>query len=248
MARRKKHDARVLGLGDPELMARLKTAAEAAGVETVEQLVDLVVDSGVSARPPVDHLTERFTLEDLGSRLWTVAATEPRTRRREWYAGLAPAQQVALVTTLRHRGLSSHAIGNDLGIEDTKVEKIYAEHATKMGSQVLGIRLDTLVGQMFAAKQRAQEISVAKGDSSAYWRIEKDYVGLLQDLGVVSRAIHRVEVVNKAEEVKAAQMKRLVDIAEKRATRKVELLTVEVEKVDPLPEAIEADYEELKTS
>lgn len=244
---KKKVDLRILGLGDSELQERLHAAALAAGVQTLEELADLVIDSGVAARPPVDPLTERFTLEDLGLRLWTVATTTPRGRRRDWFDRLIPLQQKAVVTVLRARGYSPLAISNDFGIDPIEIEKIYAEHTTKLGAQVLAVRLDTLAGQIAEAKARAQQMAMEKDDHSTFWRIEKEFVGVMMDLGVVDRAAHRVEVVNKAEEAKAAALGRLVSLAEKRAARRAEIAMAQSQEVEKLPDAVEAEYEELKT-
>lgn len=241
-----KADLRILGLGDDRLMERLKKAAAAAGVATVEQLVDLVVDSGVSARPPVDGLTERFTLENLGLRMWSVAVTKPRGLRAEWFEKLVPAQKTAIITTLRHRGYSALSISNDLGVPETEIEKTYAQNRTELGAQVLGVRLDTLVGQIWAAKARAQEGSAGKGDWATYWRIEDSSTKLLQELGVLSRAAHRVELTVKAADAKAAAVGRLSVIAEKRAVRRLELQTLDAEVVEELPASVVAEFQELK--
>lgn len=241
----RKPDLRILGLGDAQLMERLEKAAEAAGVSTVEELVDLVVDSGVSARPPVDGLTQRFTLEDLGARLHAVAVTRPRSARAEWFDKLVPTQKTAVVTTLRHRGYSPLSISNDFGITELEIERIYSQNRTELGSQVLGIRLDTLVGRIWAAKERAQEMSMKKNDAATFWRIEKDATGVLQDLGVVKRAAHRVEVVDKAADVKAAALERLVSLAEKKALRRKEIAVVGAEVVEALPDDVEAGYREM---
>lgn len=237
-----------LGLGDPQVMKRLEDAARAAGLGSVEELVDLIVDSGVSARPPVDPLTERMTLQDLGERLWVVATATQRDARREWFERLAPVQQTAIVTVLRTRGYSAIAISNDFGIEQLEVERIYAEHTTKLGAQVLGVRLDTLAGQISEAKQRAQQIAAEKGDGAALWRIEKEFVGVMQDLGVLERAAHKVEVVGRASEAKAAALQQITELAEKRARRRIEIQKVDKEVIDAAPESLEESYEALKES
>ncbi|GBE23838.1 hypothetical protein BMS3Bbin02_00103 [bacterium BMS3Bbin02] len=242
----KKVDLRLLGLGDDKLMERLEKAAAAAGVNTVEQLVDLVVDSGVSARPPVDGLTQRFTLEELGLRMWTVAVSKPRGERAEWFSKLVPAQQTAIITTLRHRGYSPLSISNDLGVTEMKVAQVYAKNRTELGSQVLGVRLDTLVGQIWAAKERAQEMAMKKNDAATFWRIEDSSTKLLQELGVVKRAAHKVELTVKAEDAKAAAVERMASIAEKRAVRRLELKTLEGDMIESLPDSVEAGFQEMK--
>jgi hypothetical protein len=194
----------------------------------------------------VDPLTERFTLEDLGDRLAMVAQTESPPLRQAWFTNLVPVQRNAVVTALRHRGYSALSISNDFGLPELQVEKIYAEHVTQLGAQVLAVRLDTLVGQISAAKQRAQEMAIKKGDAGTFWRVEKEHTGLLQDLGVLERAAHKVEVVNKAEESKAAAFTRLVSLAEMKARRNVELKKIEATVVESLPADVEAGYAELK--
>jgi len=244
--RRKKASLQKLGLGDEKLMERLLRAAQTIGLNSVEELADLVVDSGVSARPPVDNLSERMSLEDLGARLHVVGASKPRDQRAEWFGQLVPVQQTAVVTTLRHRGYSALSISNDFGITEMDINRTWAENRTALGSQVLGVRLDTLVGSIWAVKERAQEGAMKKGDWATFWRVEKDATGVLQDLGVVARAAHRVEVVNQAEGVKAAALDRLVALAEKKAARREELKKVEASVVDELPEEIEASFQGLK--
>lgn len=247
-AKRRRPDSRIIALGDDKLLERLRRAAEAAGVKTVEELADLVVDSGVAARPPADPFTDRFTLEDLGARLWRVATQTPRTRRQQWFRELAPAQRIAVVTVLRQRGYAALVISNELGISETDVESIYAENTTRLGAQVLGVRLDTLVGRMVQVAQAAQQMATEKGDSSAVWRIEKELVAMMQDLGVVDRATRKVEVVDRAEEAKAHALDRLVKIAEMRAVRQAELRQIQDTHVEDLPEEIEAEFEEIKRS
>lgn len=245
---RRKPNLRVLGLGDEKLLERLEKGAKAAGVKTVEELVDLVVDSGVSARPPKDPYTERFTLEDLGSRVWKLGATMQRNVRHRWFKKLAPVQKNAVVVVLRDRGYSSITIAQDLGIPQLNVEAIYAKHVTELGEQVLAVRLDTLAGSMLAAKERAQETAMLQRDAATFWRIEREFLAALQDLGVVQKAAHRVEVVNKAEEAKVAAFDRLVSLASKQAARRAELKQLEVEDAEPesLPQKVTVEYAELK--
>lgn len=246
MPRPKKVDPRILALGDPEVHARLQRAAEAAGLQSVSELADVLADSGFGGSPPDDVLTERMTLQDLGERLHAVAANTERTERKTWFARLVETQKHALITTLRATGYSPLAISNDLGVDQLEVEKIYAKHATKLGAQVLGIRLDTLAGQLAMAKHRAQEL--AKDEPSTYWRIEKDYVSILQDLGVIERAAHRVEIVHQAEDKKKAALERLTKIARQQAVRMEEIKRADFEMVEPeaLPQDVEAEYEELR--
>lgn len=248
MATRKKTDSRILQLGNPELQEKLKKAAEAAGLKSVDQLADLLVDSGALALPPSDGITERYTLEDLGKRMWVLSQSQPQTKRAEWFANLAETQRKALIVILRTRGYSATAIGTDFNLPVTEVNKVYSEHASNLGAQVLGLRLDTIAGNLMLQAERAQEVAMSKNDPSTYWRIAKEVVGLLQSLGIVDRAIHRVEVTHKHEDEKKSEIEALVALEEKKRRRLEEIKQADAEVVESLPTEMEDAYEELTES
>lgn len=213
-------------LMDDDAGARLKVAADAAGM-TVEQLVNLVADSGHLGTPPSgDGITEIVSLEDLGKRLHALAASQPKSKRAEWFAGLVPAQQTALVTVLRERGYASSVIAQDFDIGHQQVIEIYNKHADALGANVVNTRLSTIAGHLQLAMERAQHGAAEAGDWSAYWRILKEFTALLQSMGIVDRAAQKVEVDSKVTigvDEKREELRRMLEMADKERIRILEI-------------------------
>lgn len=219
-------------LVDPKARTLLVAAAEAAGLESIDALADLVVDSGALALPSDDGVTERYTLEDLGVQMRTQM---PATGRPEWFKGLVETQQFALVSVLRARGYSSQAISNDFGLDAISVNKIYSRYADELGGQVVNVRLNTLVGQMQIAAERAGEGAMDKDDWGTYWRIQKEVIAVLQSLGIVKKAIQKVEIAHTFDDQKGAELEALLDIERKQAARREEMKNADFEVLDPVP-------------
>lgn len=209
-------------------MATAQRAAEAVGM-SVEELCDLLVDNGITAIPPENKagVTQRYTLEDLGKRLRSELAGVGKTKRAEWFAGLSEPQKVAIIVNLRTAGYAPITIVNDLQCSESYVRKTYSEYATELGAQVVGIRLDTMVGQMQLACERAMEMASEAGDHSALWRIQKELVATLQTIGIVERAAHRVEVSHHLNDESREEIKQLVLLEEKKKQRSTEVLEFE---------------------
>jgi hypothetical protein len=220
-------------LVDPKAMQRLEEAAEAAGLETVEDLVNLVFDSGAAAMPPTEQ-PESFTMEDLGERLHSQVPLA-QADRADWFEGLVETQQLALVALLRARGNSSVVISNDFGLEVKSVSDIYARYADNLGAQVVNVRLNTLVGNLQLAAERAAEGSMRKKDWSTYWRIYKEMIAIMQSLGIVKQAIRKVEVAHKFDDQKAAEVDALLAIERKQLARREELKLIQANVTDPVP-------------
>ena len=219
-------------LVDPAARDRLIAAAEAAGLESLEALADLVADSGLLALPPTDGVAEVYTVEDLGVQMRTQM---PPTDRPEWFLGLLDTQQVALISLLRSRGYSSTVIGRDFGITEIQVNKHYAKHADELGGQVVNVRLNTLVGNMQLAAERASEGAMQKEDWGTYWRIQKETIALLQSLGIVKKAIQKVEVAHTFDDQKGAELNALLELERKKNAREEEIKTADFEVMDPVP-------------
>ena len=218
-------------LVDPAAKDRLIAAAEAAGLESLEALADLVVDSGLLAIEP-DGVSEVYTLEDLGVQMRTQM---PATDRPAWFAGLVDTQRLALVSLLRARGYSSVVIARDFGITEIQVTKHYAKHADELGGQVVNIRLNTLVGNMQIAAERASEGAMGKEDWGTYWRIQKEVIGVLQSLGIVKKAIQKVEVAHTFDDQKGAELNALLELERKQQARRAEMKHADFEVLDPVP-------------
>lgn len=232
-------------IADPAARDKLEAAAAAAGL-SVQELADLVFESGVTPAPTSDGITERYTIEDLGTRLWGAMQTVPAPGRAAWFASLVPMQQVSVVVVLRDRGYRTEVIAKDLGIEPAAVMRTWNTYASQLGSQVVGIRLDTIAGQLQMASERAQQMAIEDGDHSAYWRIEKEKVELLQSIGVVEKAIHRTEVTHKIDDAQKAEIEALFELRNKQQRRLLEVEEIkQVElKGDDVPDEVREDYDD----
>lgn len=232
-------------IANPLARAQLETAAAAAGL-TVQQLADLVFESGVAPPKEADGVVERYTLEDLGKRLWGTMQTVPRTARAEWFAGLVNTQKTAMIVVLRDHGFRTEVIARDLGCSTDDVLRTWNAYSGQLGSQVVGIRLDTIAGQLQLASEHAQQMAMESRDANAYWKIEKEKIELLQSLGIVDKAIQRVEHTHKIDDQQKAEIEQLYQLRDKQNRRKIEIaeLTTTEEKGDDLPPEVRSDYDD----
>ena len=219
-------------LVDPKAKARLQAATDAAGLDSIEQLVNLVIDSGAVALPPTDGITQVYTLDDLGEQMH--AQMSPLDRP-QWFADLVDTQRVALVAMLRARGYSTSVIARDFGSTELEVNKIYAKHADDLGAQVINVRLNTLVGHLQLSSERASEGAMQKDDWGTYWRIQKEMISLLQSLGIVKQAIRKVEVAHKFDDQKQAELDDLLALERQQAARREEMKMADATITDAVP-------------
>lgn len=196
-------------------------------------LVDMVVDSGAIALPPDDGVTETYRLKDLGVQMHSQM---PAVEREAWFRELVESQQIALVTLLRARGYSSIVIARDFGLTELSVNKIYSRYADDLGAQVINVRLNTLVGNLQLAAERAGEGSMEKTDWGTYWRIQKEMIALLQSLGIVKQAIRKVEVAHHFDDQKQAELDQLLELERKQVARREELKRVDATVTDAVPQ------------
>lgn len=228
-------------VADPGAMEKIKKAAGSIGL-SVEELANLIVESGVSALPPSDGVTGTYTLVDLGSRLWATMQSSLQSERAGWFEGLSPTQKTAVIVTLRDRGFSSQAIAGDFKISVFDVTRTWNKHADDLGAQVVGIRLNTIAGNLQIVAERAQHMAVEKGDASALWRIQKEFTAVLQSLGITDRAIHKVEVTHKFDDQKKTELEGILELERKQARRAEEVKLIEATVVDEVPDESEMDY------
>ncbi len=229
-------------IGDPGAAHRVGLAARAVNLSR-EELIDLVVDSGLLNIPPSDGVTRKYTLRDLGYKLWVEMQSGLTTQRAEFYDRLAPGQKTALVVTLRDRGFAPQTIAGTFGLKAADVNRIWNEYADDLGSQVVGVRLSTIVGNLQLVAARAQEGAVQAEDWSLLWKIQKELTQQLQSVGIVDRAIHRVEHehTHKMDEDQKREIEQLVDLELKKRTRAEELKDVEATIIDSMPEEFTDD-------
>lgn len=231
-------------IANPLASEQLERAAEAAGL-TVQELADLVFEAGVVPPKAPDGVIERYTLEDLGTRLWGTMQGVPRSERAAWFAALVPAQKASMIVVLRDHGFRTEAIARDLGISTEDVLRTWNAYSGQLGSQIVGIRLDTIAGQLQLASEHAQQIALNNGDAGVYWKIEKEKIELLQSLGIVDKAIQKVEHTHKIDDQQKHEIEELFKLRQKQQTRRIEI--EEVKKVeakgDDIPADVQTDYD-----
>lgn len=232
-------------VANPLAREQLERAAAAAGL-TVQQLADLVFESGVVPPKAADGVVQRYTLEDLGTRLWGTMQGVPRSDRAAWFAALVPAQKASMIVVLRDHGFRTETIARDLGISTEDVLRTWNAYAGQLGAQVVGIRLDTIAGQLQLASEHAQQLAIANGDAGTYWKIEKEKIELLQGLGIVDKAIQKVEHTHKIDDQQKAEIEELFKLRQKQQKARIQVeAAAQIEgKGDDLPaEVADADYD-----
>jgi len=232
-------------VADPTAKAKLDAAAAAAGL-SLQDLADLIFEAGVVPPPSPDGLTKRYSLQDLGKKLAVELQTKVRDSRAAWFHALVPVQQKALICVLREEGYPTETIARELRIDPCDVMRTWNTYASELGSQVVGLRLDTIAGQVQISYEKAMELALQKGDGRAVFAIEKDRIAVLQGLGITEKAVHRVEVTHKMDEEQKAELERLVELRGKQERRRIEIEQLEQkeEAGDALPEDLAEDYDE----
>lgn len=206
-------------VANTDAMGTAERAAAAVGL-SVAELCNLIVDNGIAAVPPDGGMTQKYTLEDLGKKLWVDLQGRPRAERAKFFKGLSEPQRGALIVQLRNAGYATPIIAMELGIAESTVTRTYHAYASDVGSQVVGIRLDTIAGQLTVAAERAQQMAMQSGDHKAFWAIHRDYLKALQSIGIVDSAIQRVEVTHKIEDAHKVEIDALVALEAKKNAAK----------------------------
>lgn len=232
-------------IANPAAKEKLETAAAAAGL-TVQELADLVFEAGVAPPKVKDGVVQQYTLEDLGTRLWGTMQAVPRNEREQWFAQLVPQQQIAMIVVLREQGFRTEVIARDLGIGTDFVLRTWNNYGGQLGAQVVGIRLDTIAGQLQLASERAQEMALDAGDHGTFWKIEKEKVEVLQGLGIVDKAIQKIEHTHKIDDAQKREIEELYKLRDKQGRRKIEIIELQTAeaKGDAIPEDVKSDYDE----
>lgn len=232
MAKRRKVKKTAIAYDDAS--DRLSKAAAAAGL-SIEELADLIVDAGICAIPPSEGVTDNYSIDDVGMRLWVSASGLSRSRREKWFHGLLDVQKASVICSLRERGFAIEAISSEFGLDRSEVLRTWNSYADKMGEQVVGLRLNTIAGQMQIVKERAQQLAMDSGNAKAYWAIEREFIGKLQDLGIVDRAIHRVEHTHKFGDEARSEIEAVLDLERKKVAAVEEMKQITAEVFDAAP-------------
>ena len=223
-------------LVDPDAAKKVAVAATAAGFESTGQLLDFIVDSGLLATPPADGITETFTLEDLGMHLWNKMQGNPVARRSAWFHGLAPTQQTAICVVLRSRGFATNNIAREFGCEEKVVRGAWTKYADDLGAQVVGVRLTTIAGELQSRMETITQELMQNGKPEMAFRVHKDYLKILQDLGIVDRAKQKIEVTHKIDDEQKVELEKLLVLKQKQLARGEEIEAIEAVEYDEVPD------------
>lgn len=228
-------------LFDPNGLAKLKEAAAAIGMD-VGDLIRIAVDNAPAALADqrslaVPGLVGGPTLRELGKALWSRMQGIGRDARPAWFQDLSEPQQIAVIVMLREQGYRTEVIAGDFGIATDLVHMHWQEHADKVGSTVLSQRLSTIAGSVQIAAERSQQGLMESEDWKGFWQVERDKVKVLQDLGIVDRAVHKVEVSHTFDGQKQAEIEAMLEIERLRNRRLEEIKQAEavVLEGDPVP-------------
>ena len=218
MARRVIKTDAVPSVADPDAVATAQKAAAAVGLD-LQGLADLLIDNALVSMPPPNGIQKSYTLKDLGDRLWGAMQCERPSNRHTWFDGLSDPQKVALIVTLRSRGFTPLAIGNDFNISERKVRETYSAYANELGAQVVGIRPETMVGNLQLTFERAMQLAGENGDYAALWKFQKELVSTLQSIGIVERAAQKVDHTHNLGEEALEELDGLADFQNKKKLR-----------------------------
>lgn len=197
---------------DPKLKEKLEFAAAAVGMTVPE----LAAAAAGSIRPP--SVSNDLTVEEVGTFLFqryqTMMQVEPEIRM-EWFSGLTDTQKDMLCCWLVDKGFAPLHLASELGITVDEVRKSWDLYVARLGSTVQNVKMDALVGTLTARADHLFQMAMEGKDARLAWTIQKDQVKLLQDLGVVRRAVYRQEVVHEMGEGARAELDRMLALREK---------------------------------
>lgn len=156
---------------------------------------------------------------------------------------LQPEQRASLVLHLLCKGHAAVTIANKLGLMPNLVKDIWRDYTAKVGDDVMGITLPSLVGRIDSRAEALVEMAVEEGRPDRAWKIEKERVQLLQDLGVVERASKRYEVAHQhtlragdaADAETQAEVDRILDLERKRRESGERVKRIDARIMDHVP-------------
>lgn len=198
----------------PEAQNLLKRATEASGC-TPSQLVDLAfaVDPALKMdeKKKSDAAIESLTGLQLGEKLKMAYDLIERQDRPSWFSKLADVQRESLVAFLISEEYTVPAIAKELGVADFDIQQIRDNYLYVAGGYVCGIPREVLIGRLVERKEDLYHRALADQDHSLCWRIEKDFVGILQDLGLLVKAPTEIRIHTEKEEKQRTGLLRIVE-------------------------------------
>lgn len=212
--------------GEPRRRGPLKNPKRGAlSTAVADQLADL--------DPKARGLAVWQWLSMREPRLWPSLVAELDNDRR-----------LSLVLSLLCQGHASITIANKLGLMPNAVKDVWRDYAERIGTEVLGTTLPQLVGRIEAQADAFIEMSIASDRPDRAWKIAKERVELLQDLGVIERAAKRYEIshahtLKSGDDVDAEtkmEVDRILDLERKRRDSEERVKRINARVLDHIPE------------
>ena len=226
---------------DPELRARVQAAIEAGGFNSEAELAEALTSTTTPRQvAELGSLTTALTVEDVGYALYMKLYQQ--SDKAKFFKKLMDDQKGMLIVYLTHVGFSPPAIAANLDVSEAYVHQCWSLYADKLGQQVMGIRLQTLVGDLKAKADQLYEVAMRDGKTQLAWKITTDFVGQLQELNIVERAVHRQEVTHKVEldEADLLELDELMSLRRKKqeAEHRLQVTVAAATEADAYPEVM----------
>lgn len=182
-------------------------------------------------------------MEDLGAELGaqlaehTGSGEDAEQRRKAFFAGLLPLQQDALLLHLsesEHKSLAQLAVAFKVPLP--RLRQALNEAILKKGEWVQSVSMEHVVGAMVMAAERSMRELAQEGSWAAYWKVQKELAGKLEDLGIVRRTPKRLDVtVHGIDDLQKQELERLLELERKQERRSEEIKRAQVSLIDALP-------------
>jgi hypothetical protein len=180
---------------------------------------------------------------DRGRNVWDWLCQREPARWSTLVAELQPEQRTSLVVHLLCKGHAATTVANRLGLMPNLVRDVWRDYAARIGEELLGITLPTMVGRIESRADELYEMAVEQDRPDRAWKIEKERVELYQSLGLVDRATKRFEVAHTHTLAKdpsqdsetQAEIQRLIALEKKRAESAERVKRIDVRMMDSLP-------------
>jgi hypothetical protein len=191
--------------------------------------------------------------EKAGLRIWQWLSQSEFARWPSLCAELDNEQKIALCLHLLCKGHAALTVANKLGFMPHFVKDIWRDYTAKVGDDVMGITLPSLVGRIDAYADALRDMAIDLEKPERAWKIEKERIELLQDLGVVERAAKRYEVAHQhtlkaegsADAEVQAEVNRILEIERKRRESSERVKRIDARVMDSLPQGTQAPDEDL---
>lgn len=222
---------------------RLRKALAAAGLTDPAALVDLAVSAGEIKPESAGQIVHKMTVEDLGAELaaqlaeHTGSGEDAEQRRKDFFEGLIPVQQDALLIHLSQGGDKSLAqLACAFKVPLARLRQAVDDGILKRGEQVQSASMEHVVGALVAAADRAMQGLAAIGKWDSYWKVRKELTSKLEDLGIVRRTPKRLDVtVHAIDDLQQQELERILELERKKAQRGEELKRAQVSLIDVYP-------------